>query len=184
MSTIAQSYSCARIDRRLSVCCTSRDNVKHAGLGSVAFTGMARMVHLVRLHPSDEEMTIIKTIKVNFCKPEPALKFFIESLPPKGGRFNRAKITIDGFDTDLRDSDLTATAEKNRKKEDHREDPEKCKTFLKEYLKIDRDYDQVVLNAEKQSISKMMLTQMIAQLGIKSTMRDGDKWLRAFKPKA
>ncbi len=142
------------------------------------------MVHLVRLHPNDEEMAIIKTIKANFCKPEPALKFFIEALPARAGRFNRAKVTIEGFDTDLKDSDLTASAEKNRKKDDGREDPEKCKTFLKEYMKIDRDMDQVVLNAEKQSISKMMLLQMIQQLGIKTVIRNGDKWLRAFKPKA
>ena len=183
LSIIAQDYDCAVVlIRHLGK--TSRDNVKHAGLGSIAFTGMARMVHLVRLHPNDEEMAIIKTIKANFCKPEPALKFFIEALPARAGRFNRAKVTIEGFDTDLKDSDLTASAEKNRKKDDGREDPEKCKTFLKEYMKIDRDMDQVVLNAEKQSISKMMLLQMIQQLGIKTVIRNGDKWLRAFKPKA
>ena len=183
LSIIAQDYDCSVVlIRHLGK--TSRDNVKHAGLGSIAFTGMARMVHLVRLHPNDEEMAIIKTIKANFCKPEPALKFFIEALPARAGRFNRAKVTIDGFDTDLRDSDLTASAEKNRKKDESREDPEKCKAFLKEYMKMDRMYDQVELESQKRSISKVMLQQMISQMGIKTTMRDGEKFLRKFTPKA
>lgn len=182
LSIVAQDYDCAVVlIRHLGK--TSRDNVKHAGLGSIAFTGMARMVHLVRMHPADEEMAIIKTIKANFCKPEPALKFYIESLPARAGRFNRAKVTIDGFDTDLRDSDLTASAEKSRKKEDNREDPEKAKTFLKEYMKIDRMLDQVTLESEKRSISKQMLQQMISQLGIKTVVRDGDKWLRKYSVK-
>ena len=182
LSIVAQDYDCAVVlIRHLGK--TSRDNVKHAGLGSIAFTGMARMVHLVRMHPSDEEMVIIKTIKANFCKPEPALKFYIESLPARAGRFNRAKVTIDGFDTDLKDSDLTASAEKNRKKEDNREDPEKCKKFLIEYCRMDRMYDQVVLESEKRSISKQMLTQMMSQLGIKTVVRDGDKWTRRYSVK-
>jgi len=183
LSIIAQHHDCAIVlIRHLGK--TSRDNVKHAGLGSIAFTGMARMVHLVRLHPSDEDMAIIKTIKANFCKPEPALKFYIESLPAKAGRFNRAKVTIDGFDTDLRDSDLTASADKNRRKDDGKEDPDKCRSFLKDYMTVDRIWDQVVLEAEKRSISRQMLNQMTAQLGMKKVKRDGDEWLRSFKPKA
>lgn len=183
LSILAQEYECAIVlIRHLGK--TSRDNVKHAGLGSIAFTGMARMVHLVRLHPNNEDMAIIKTIKANFCKPEPALKFFIESLPAKAGRFNRAKVTIDGFDTDLRDSDLTATAEKNRKKEDGREDPDKCKAFFKEYLTRERLMDEVILNGEKRSVSKNMIGQMLAQLGIKTFLRDGEKWVKPFRPSA
>lgn len=182
LSIVAQDYDCAVVlIRHLGK--TSRDNVKHAGLGSIAFTGMARMVHLVRMHPADEEIAIMKTIKANFCKPEPALKFHIESLPARAGRFNRARVCIDGFDLDLKDSDLTASAEKNRKKEESKEDPDKCKSFLKDYLKIDRDFDQVVLEAEKRSISRIMLNQMISQLGIKSVMRNGDKWLRKYSVK-
>jgi hypothetical protein len=183
LSILAQEYECSIVlIRHLGK--TSRDNVKHAGLGSIAFTGMARMVHLVRLHPNNEDIAIIKTIKANFCKPEPALKFFIESLPAKAGRFNRAKVTIEGFDTDLKDSDLTASAEKNRKKEEHKEDPDKCKAFFKEYLTMERQLDEVVVNGEKRSISKHMIGQLMTQLGIKTFMRDGDRWVRPFRPKA
>jgi hypothetical protein len=185
LSLIAQQYSCAVVlIRHLGK--SSRDNIKHAGLGSIAFTGMARMVHLVRVHPNDEELTVVKTIKANFCRPEPALKFHIESLPPKRGRFNRARLAIDGFDHDLRDSDLMGNNKKNDKKNDNTpEDPAKARKFLEEFLsKGERPLKKVRIEAETRAITERMLDRMILELGVVKINRGKDVWLRLRKAQA
>ena len=180
LSLIAQQYNCAVVlIRHLGK--SSRDNIKHAGLGSIAFTGMARMVHLVRLHPDDEETTVIKTIKANFCKPEPALKFHIEALPAQRGRFNRARLAIDGFDYDLRDSDLMGNKKKDDKKKDEAapEDPSKARKFLLDYLsKGERPMNKAKIEAETRAISERMFDRMIVELGIKKLTRGKDIWLK------
>lgn len=184
LSLAAQEYDCAIVlVRHLGK--TSRDNIKHAGLGSIAFTGMARMVHTVRTHPNDEEITIVKTIKSNFCKPEPALKFHIEPLPPKQGRFNRAKVHIDGFDHDLKDSDLTAPPNK-KKKEDGpvNEEPRIERLLEDEFEPGGVAFRSFMIEAEKRSITKKSLDEYFAKHGYRIVKRDDRQWLIGPKAKS
>jgi len=173
LSILAQEQDCAIVlVRHLGK--TSRDNIKHAGLGSIAFTGMARMVHTVRAHPHDEEMTIVKTIKSNFCKPEPALKFYIEALPAKQGRFNRAKVHIEGFDLELKDSDLTAPPAKKKAQDEPVNEMPKALKFLKEYPAGSVvPMRELGLEAEKRSITTKGLNDAMSEAGVRATVRNG-----------
>lgn len=77
---IANRFNCAvLVVRHLTK--SSKEKALYRGQGSIAFTGLARVVFTVGVHPEDAEMRVMAVTKLNFTKRPPALTFTIESLP-------------------------------------------------------------------------------------------------------
>jgi archaellum biogenesis ATPase FlaH len=87
-----------------------------AGMGSMSFSGMARMIHRVAEHPTEAGVNIIKPIKSGISRKEPALKFeLIEGK--RVGLEIPTLVSIAGFDTEVTDEQLGAM-DKKKNKED------------------------------------------------------------------
>lgn len=77
---IAKRFDCAVLVLRH----LTKDSGKKAlyrGQGSIAFTGMARIVMTVGVHPDDSEVRVMAVTKINVTKPPKAMTFMIQALP-------------------------------------------------------------------------------------------------------
>lgn len=152
----------------------SKDKVQYRGQGSIAFLGMARVVHLVAKHPREEDMLVVKTVKMNFGKPEKPLKYFLEELPPKLGRDERSRLVIDDFDDTVTDEELNAPAKEKKKNDDQK----RAEDLIKEMVKdkgVERD--RIGRTAEARGIGEKTLERASIALNVrKEVLRGRTYW--------
>lgn len=77
---IARRHNCAVLVLRHLTKSTS-EKALYRGQGSIAFTGLARVVMTVGMSPDDDDTRVMAVTKINVTRPPKALTFTIKALP-------------------------------------------------------------------------------------------------------
>jgi hypothetical protein len=128
---LAKRYHCAvAVLRHLTK--GNKDKAIYRGQGSIAFTGMARIVLSVGQHPDDDDMRVAVVTKNNVAKAPPGLEFTIEDLPDTLKYTDRSKFTWGDFNTAL-DSEVVINTVPD-KKSPRKERQAEIESFLNDFL--------------------------------------------------
>lgn len=77
---IAKRYDCAVLVLR-HLTKSTKEKALYRGQGSIAFTGMARIVITVGQHPDEQDVRVMAVTKINVAKAPKAMTWTINSLP-------------------------------------------------------------------------------------------------------
>lgn len=103
---IAKRFDCAVIVLR-HLTKSGKDRALYRGQGSIGFTGTARVVITVGVHPEDEEKRVASVTKLNVTRRPQALTFTIESLPDTLKHADRSRFVWGEF-VDLTSDEILA----------------------------------------------------------------------------
>ena len=141
----------------------------YRGQGSIAFTGLARVVWTVGLHPDDQEVRVVACTKNNIGPKGKSFTFRIDPLPDTSKSKNRSKFSWGDF-VDLSADDIVSVAPIKNK------DNESAIKWLKELLEgKDRlEVTKIERMGTSRSFSKNVIHRAADQLGVvKSTRGEG-----------
>jgi len=141
----------------------------YRGQGSIAFTGVARVVWTVGLHPDDGDVRVVACTKNNIGPKGKSFTFRIDPLPNTATTKNRSKFTWGEF-VDLTADDIVAVAPMKNN------DRESAIKWLKETLENSGKLSVQKLErmSEARSISKTNLARAAESLGVtKTTQGEG-----------
>ena len=148
---------------------SSKEKALYRGQGSIAFTGVARIVLTVGSSPDDPDVRVVACTKNNIGPFIRSFTYRIDSLPDTPKLKNRSKFSWGEF-VDLTADDVVSVAPiKNR-------DKESTTRWLKEQLeKTERiEISRIERMAAARSISKAVIHRIAEQLGVqKSTRGEG-----------
>lgn len=105
---IARRFNCATLVLR-HLTKSTKERALYRGQGSIAFTGMARVVMTVGQHPDEPETRVMAVTKLNVTKRPLALTYEIKALPDTIKRQDRSKFDWGDF-VDLTSDDITTVA--------------------------------------------------------------------------
>lgn len=108
---IARRFKCAVLVLRHLTKSSKNDKALYRGQGSIAFSGLARVVMTVGTSPDDPDTRVMAVTKINVCKPPKALTFTIESLPDTLKEFDRSRFVWGEF-VDLSADEIIAHRER------------------------------------------------------------------------
>lgn len=159
---IARRHKCAVLILRHL---TKAKDVKaiYRGQGSIAFTGMARVVMTCAWHPDPDEkgVRVLAVTKINVCREPRAVSFTIDSLPDKLNEEDRSQFVWGNF-IDLTSEDLLNSAPIKSQGGDKSENAEK---FLEELLDDGPiEVDKVLRAAQAKSITERTVQRAATQL--------------------
>ncbi len=123
---IARRFNCSCVVLR-HLTKSTKERAIYRGQGSIAFTGMARVVITVGQHPEDEDLRVMAVTKLNVTKRPDALTFEIRSLPDTLKRQDRSQLVWGDF-VDITSDELNAVSPSKKKRTNEVED------FLRELL--------------------------------------------------
>lgn len=104
---IARRFKCAVLVLRHLTKSSKGDKALYRGQGSIAFTGLARVVMTVGTSPDDADTRVMAVTKINVCRPPKALTFTIERLPDTLKEQDRSRF-VWGEYVDLTADDIIA----------------------------------------------------------------------------
>lgn len=113
---IARRFNCSTVVLR-HLTKSTKERAIYRGQGSIAFTGMARVVITVGQHPEDEDLRVMAVTKLNVTKRPDALTYQIQSLPDTLKRQDRSKLTFGEF-VDLTSDEIMVVAPAKKKRGD------------------------------------------------------------------
>ncbi len=142
------------------------DNALYAGSGSVAITGAARSVLMVKVSPEDEDLRFLAHSKSNGVERGKTLQFRIKETPNS----RIGTLHWDGQSPLMAEELLTFNS-------DNEKDIDVAIKFLKDYLADDAiSATALISQAEKRSISVRTLNRAKKHLNIISSGGPGSKW--------
>lgn len=169
---IARRFNCSvLVLRHLNK--SSGDRAIYRGQGSIAFTGLARVVMTVGEHPEEYGTRVMAITKINVTKPPRALTFRIESLPDTLKEQDRSKFEW-GEWVDLSCEDIL----KGGAPIDMSNRGEEIMDFLGELLAAGPMQATAVVRAgEARGISKKSIYKYAAEMGLVTERKgfSGDK---------
>lgn len=170
---IAKRYNCAVLVLR-HLTKGSKERAMYRGQGSIAFSGLARVVMTVGQVPDDPDMRAMAVTKLNIGKKPKAITYRITALPDTLKSQDRSKFTWGEFVELTSDDIIGAPTEKNT-------DKDEAITFLKKALE-DEDIDGGRLEkmAEARSISSRTLHRAADELGVKKRQKGFGKEKRSI----
>lgn len=169
--TIAKEFNCAVLVLRHLTKSKGGDKAIYRGQGSIAFTGLARVVMTVGQLPDDPETRVMAVTKINVTKAPKALCFTIDEMPNDRSKF------VWGDFVDLSSDDILAFNAKKAGKASDADRVEEAKDFLTDVLD-DGPVEQTKLKrmAEKRGWDWKTLVRAADALGIdKFTTGKGDR---------
>ncbi|OXE37525.1 MAG: hypothetical protein CGW95_01015 [Phenylobacterium zucineum] len=158
---IGRRYNCAVIVLR-HLTKGGKEKALYRGQGSIAFSGAARIVMTVGIHPENTEDRVVAVTKMNLAKLPRSVTFRILGLPDKGKKRDRSRFewgdVVDYTADDI--LSVTHTSGKNKEKDEAGE-------FLKDVLGDGAvEAKKVETMAERRSISKRTLQRAAETLGV------------------
>lgn len=160
---IAKRFNCAVLVLR-HLTKSNREKALYRGQGSIAFTGMARVVMTVGVDPEDADNRVVAVTKINVTRPPRALCFTIQALPDTVRESDRSLFKWGEF-VDLTADQILTTATSDNAKGQEREE---AKTFLTEVLSEGEvESTRIERMAEKKSISLRTLRRAADDLQVK-----------------
>ncbi len=148
---------------------SSKEKALYRGQGSIAFTGLARIVLTVGLSPDDENVRVVACTKNNIGPKIRSFTFTIDGLPDTAKSKNRSKLTWGEF-VDLTADDIVSVAPIKNK------DNESAVKWLRDQLEGRERIEIVKIErmAAARSLSKTVIHRAADQLGVvKSTRGEG-----------
>ena len=140
----------------------------YRGQGSIAFTGVARIVATVGLHPEDQDVRVVACTKNNIGPKMRSFTYTIVGLPDKGDLKNRSKLVWGEF-VDLTADEIISVAPIKKK------DSETAVKWLTTQLKKGRGQDLKRLEsmAAARGYTPEDLQKAADQLGVRRQTRQG-----------
>lgn len=161
--TLARRFNCAVIAIR-HLTKGSRDKAIYRGQGSIAFTGMARVVLSVGISPTDPSERIAAVTKLNVARQPPALVFSIDSLPDTLDDQDRSRFRWHEWNAITSDELLEAKLDKRTG-----EAALDAEAYVLERLSGgDVDSDELTRDAEARGIAGRTLRRALQKLGARS----------------
>jgi len=156
---IARRFNCATMVLR-HLTKSTKEKALYRGQGSIAFTGMARVVVTVGQHPDEEDTRVMAVTKLNVTKRPDALTFEIRSLPDNLKRQDRSKLEFGEF-VDLTSDEITVVAPAKKKRGTEVED------FLRDLLSSgSKTVGAVERASSARGISMKIVRRVAANIGI------------------
>jgi archaellum biogenesis ATPase FlaH len=138
----------------------------YRGQGSIAFTGMARVVMTCAWHPEEEGVRVLAVTKINVCAAPRAMTFTIDKLPDKLNEEDRSKFEWGDY-VDLSSDDLL-NAEPIKKESGDKVST--AETFLETVLEGGpMEQEQVLRAGEAKAITERTIYRAMKTLGIVKT---------------
>lgn len=110
---IARRFNCAVCVLRHLTKSSKGVQALYRGQGSIAFTGLARIVMTVGRHPEEADVRVMAVTKINVARPPKALTFSIEELPATVKADDRSRFVWGEF-VDLTADQILAVQEHNK----------------------------------------------------------------------
>lgn len=144
----------------------SKEKALYRGQGSIAFTGLSRIVLTVGLHPEDTDIRVVACTKNNISKRIRSFTFRIDALPDTSKNQNRSKFSWGEF-VDLTADDIVSVAPIKNK------EGESAVKWLKDQLEKKERIEQskVEKMASARSYSADVIGRAADQLGVVRTAR-------------
>jgi archaellum biogenesis ATPase FlaH len=156
---IARRFNCSCVVLR-HLTKSTKEKALYRGQGSIAFTGMARVVMTVGQHPEDDNVRVMAVTKLNVTKIPDALTFEIKSLPDTLKRQDRSELVWGDF-VDLTADEIMMTSPAKKKRGDEVED------FLRDLLESGPMTKGAVERAAKaRGISIKIVLRTAAAIGV------------------
>ena len=142
----------------------SKDKALYRGQGSIAFTGLARVVMTVGSVPDDPETRVIAVTKLNIARKPKALTYTIEGLPDTKEDQDRSRFVWGEFVELTSDDILAAPTKSEGGGSNERRD---AVDFLRSILEEGpEEVAKITRMAEKRSISARTLQRAAEELGV------------------
>lgn len=155
---VAVRFNCAVIVIR-HLTKSTKEKALYRGQGSIAFTGLARIVVTIGLDPDDGETRIIGMTKNNFTRPAKLLAYYITELPATLQREDRSRFKWGEWREDLNVEDILTVTPSSGNSE--------TADFLREALEDGpQEYANLKRMAEARGISHMKLYRTADALGV------------------
>jgi KaiC/GvpD/RAD55 family RecA-like ATPase len=180
---IARRFDCSVVIVRHLTKGNAGVSALYRGQGSIAFTGVSRIVMTVGTDPEDAEIKVVSVTKLNLAKRPQALTFTIDALPDTLKENDRSRFAWGGF-VNLSSDEILATSKGGG---NHERDG--AIEFLKRELEDGAvKVGELEVMAEKRSISRRTLYRASEELGVKKKLTGYGKgrtstWKLAFKGK-
>jgi archaellum biogenesis ATPase FlaH len=156
---IARRFNCSCVVLR-HLTKSTKEKALYRGQGSIAFTGMARVVMTVGQHPEDDNVRVMAVTKLNVTKIPDALTFEIKPLPDTLKRQDRSELVWGDF-VDLTADEIMMTSPAKKKRGDEVED------FLRDLLESGPMTKGAVERAAKaRGISIKIVLRTAAAIGV------------------
>lgn len=172
---LAVRHDCAVIILR-HLTKSGKERAMYRGQGSISFTGTARIVLTVGVHPEEDDVRVLAVTKNNLVQmPQKALCFTIKSLPDTLNTTDRSKFEW-GDHIDMSSEEIIAAPTK--KDSDNKKDG--CKEWLDEVLDDGPvEVDALMRMAEKRAFSSKTVYRAAEELGVKKSSTGFGKKKRA-----
>jgi putative DNA primase/helicase len=162
---IARRYNCSVVIVRHLTKGNSKEKSIYRGQGSIAFTGVSRIVMLLGIDPQDRDTKVLGVHKINLAPFPKALTFTIRGLPDTLKDQDRS-LFVWGGHVDLSTDDILCPPERDGGEKDQAEE------FLRNVLGDGpRKVTEIETMAEKRAISARTLQRAAHQLGVERVMR-------------
>lgn len=169
---LAQRFNCSVVLLR-HLTKNTGTKALYRGQGSIAFTGVARIVLTVGLSPEDQDIRVVAVTKNNIGPKARSFTYTIQGLPDKGKIKNRSKLVWGEF-VDLTADDITTVAPiKNSNNK------ETCLKWLTGLLESGKPvpFEKIERMAATRSFKPEDVQRAADQLGVKKVNRRGsDFW--------
>lgn len=157
---IAKRFNCAVLVLR-HLTKGSKERALYRGQGSIAFSGLARVVMTVGVLPDDEDTRVMAVTKLNVTRKPKALTFTITELPDKLKERDRSKFDWGDF-IEITSDEILASPTPN-KDGSSRDD---AKGFLKTLLSEPMPASKVESVAEGKSFNWRTVQRAADELGV------------------
>lgn len=138
-----------------------KEKALYRGQGSIAMTGIARIVLTVGQSPDDADTRVVACTKNNISKKPRALTYRIDALPDRNGQTNRSKLVWGDF-VDLTSDDIVSVSTPKKSN-----DKENAMQWLKEQLENGKvEIARIERMAEARSISRSTLNRAASDLSV------------------
>lgn len=166
---IARRHNCAVLVLR-HLTKSTKEKALYRGQGSIAFTGLARVVITCGLVPEsvsdDPEMRVICVTKINITKPPKALLFAIRELPDTLNQTDRSLFEW-GSHVDLTADEVVSPYRDPNGTEDKKTKEQDIHKFLEELLEGGpMKTDAILRAAEARSISRRLLYKVAEEMNV------------------
>lgn len=158
---IAKHFNCSVLVLRHLTKSKGGDKAIYRGQGSIAFTGLARVVMTVGQSPEDPDVRVMAVTKINVTKPPKAVCFTIQEMPNDHSKF------VWGDFVNLTSDDILNVTASKMKGGNGSDAVEEAKEFLQEVLEEGpEEVAKLKRMAEKRSIAWRTLSRAAEALGV------------------
>lgn len=163
---IARRFNCSVLVLR-HLTKSSKERALYRGQGSIAFSGLARVVLTVGQSPDDPDTRVMAVTKINVTRPPRALTFTIESLPDTLRESDRSRFVWGDFVDFTSDEIIVNAAVGSDSKREAQRELMDAEAFVLGVLSEGPvEKKKVERAAEARSISKTVLAKAAKALGV------------------